>query len=149
MKTFAVVCTVMVLGIAGPLMYWEPVEAIPAVQEDCADDFQDITSLTFVPVPGVVVSINNGLVSRNVVVQFGADAGVTTGTQLDLAYSIDGGASVAIRNFTRESPGGTRAALDVFFLGPGTHVIQPMMRVAGPGHGAVSRRCLTAEGRTR
>lgn len=150
MKKVTSVLSLSALVLAAVFVYSPaPVEAIPGSQEACTETHMEgISSPTFVPVAGTVVTINNGLATRNVVVQFGADAGVQEGGVLVLAYSFDGGPFVLPRSFT-DRPTGSFAALDVVSLGPGTHSIQPGVRVEGGVFAELGHRCLVAEGRTK
>ena len=101
--------------------------------------------------PLETVSINNGTVSRNVVIQFSAETFVNFGDQMNLDYSIDGGVPVAIgpEFFSSDTHEATRTAIGVIKLGPGTHTIQPVISsVTGSGV-TVEIRCLTVEGQTK
>ena len=142
-------------------------QAIPVNQQSCSVDggfgANLITTTAgggnpawgdFSLVTGTSVTIDNGLVSRRVIVQFSADAGVDTNAEIRLGYSIDGSGPQFfgpqnLANYTEFWQ--TRSSLSVIRLGPGVHTIEPVWRVSGdPGKQAfMDDRCLTVEGRTR
>jgi hypothetical protein len=101
--------------------------------------------------PLETVSINNGTVSRNVIVQFSAETSVDPGATMGLDYKIDGGSPIAIGPYFFSTDVGyqTRTAIGVIKLGPGTHTIQPVINAGGGGTVYVYYRCLTAEGQTK
>lgn len=133
--------------------------AIPNGQADVDTDMVFVNTAFFRPIPNSVVSINNGSVTRKVILQFSADISVSSSNgaqdRVDLGYAFtqkagaqcfeQAGPLVFARNILTE----TRTAIHVPTLGPGTWTIQPCMRVrdtAGrAGNATLQVRTLTAE----
>lgn len=134
--------------------------AIPASQRSCSvtpnnyNNIQTIDSgMGWQPVAGIGVTVNNGLIAREVVLQFAADAGVSNFAEIRLGYSVDGG---PVQHFGPQNLANntqyweTRYNLSVATINPGVHSIVPFWRISGgPGAtGTMDDRCLTAEVRT-
>lgn len=139
-------------------------QAIPSNQGDCDSGSVTITSDSFSFVPGSVVTVDNGTVSRTVIITFSATATILqdedqTGYEppgvgtIHLAYSIDGGACTSVGPtafYSGRSDDGIGAAtstnVSVRTLGSGIHTIRPCFRPTGNNEvGSISGRCLTVE----
>jgi hypothetical protein len=129
------------LGTGGPGEAPGGLTAIPATQRDFDSGVQSTAFTTFVNIPNSVVTPDNGASTRQVVVTFSADAGVTdAGDFLILAFRLDNSLVCSAGgpvDFTGKTfPAETRTAVHVFSLGPGSHTIRPCWRVAADGDGA-------------
>jgi len=92
-------------------------------------------------------------VSRYVVVNFNADAGVDSLAEIRLAYRVDAGPIqiAGAQNFANHTEyWQTRHSMVVLSVPAGTHTIRPYWRISGsPGkNGVIASRCLTAEAYT-
>lgn len=131
-----------------------PAVAIPAAQRSCAlNGMSNIPANGWRPVTGSVVTVNNGGAGRYVVVNFNADAGVTSAAEIRLGYSVDGGAvqTPGAQNFANHTEyWQTRHSMVVMYVGAGAHKIQPYWRISGGAgtSGVIAARCLTAEAYT-
>ena len=124
---------------------------ITAAQFDCDYGLLGIPAGMGILDPNLLVTINNGTVSRNVIIQFSTEAVVSQpGGRIDLKYSIDGGSCMVIGPlyFACDTEYNTRTAIGVIKLGAGVHTIVPCYFTWDPA-AAVWYRCLTAEGRTK
>src|SRR5260370_24217453 len=100
---------------------------------------------------GLSVTINDGTSSRNIVAFTSLDGNVSPNAEMRLSWSVDGG---AVTDYTY-GPGniaenqqfdGTRTAMDVIRLGPGTHTLTPEVRLSGNSttSGLLDRLCVVA-----
>ena len=108
----------------------------------------------FAPDPDILLTVNNGTDPRNVIIQYSAEARVTTaGGRLDLRWSVDGAAPIITgpEFFTGDTLISTRTQISVVSLSAGVHTLRPFLRYSGPAgsSGAIFFRCGTAEGRTK
>ena len=105
---------------------------------------------------GLSVTVNDGTSSRNIVAFTSLDGNVSPNGEMRLSWSVDGG---AVSDYTF-GPGniaenqqfdGTRTAMDVIPLGPGTHTLTPEFRLSGgtSASGIVDRLCVVAEANTK
>jgi hypothetical protein len=139
-------------GVAAALS--SPAQAIPAAQRSCAFSvLSNVPASSWQAVTGSVVTINNGTVARNVVVNFNADAGVTSAAEIRVGYRIDAGAiqTPGAQNFANHTEyWQTRHSMVVMYVPSGTHKIQPYWRISGGAgtSGVIYSRCLTAEAYT-
>ncbi len=125
---------------------------IKAGQFDCEYSQLGIPPGAVLVDPNLLVTINNGTVPRNVIIQFSTENAVTTpGSRLFLTYSIDGGSCYCIGAcwFSDDTVWATRTHIGVVELGPGVHTIAPCYSTNDPTGASVYYRCLTAEGRTK
>ena len=147
-----VACVALVAYLVGTST---PAVSIPESQESCAFDSRSLTVGGTRRIPGTQVTIDNGSVARDVIVQFSADTGVDEDAEVRISYMVDGvntgedvygPANLANHQQFFEA----RAVIAVIPLGPGVHTIQPAWRVSGaPGKTAhIDSRCFTAEGQT-
>lgn len=132
-------------------------QALPAAQGRCATAFTTITTASgFVPMPGLLVSINNGGSARNALVQVSADIGVDAGAEVRIGYSIDGAAPVEgvfgpANLANHQEFWETRATMAIVRLPAGVHSVAPYWRISGvAGKNAfMTTRCATIEGFTK
>jgi hypothetical protein len=142
-------------GVAVGVLTQSTAQAIPRDQQNC--DLSQITndpSQGWMPVEDSEVEIDNLNQRRYVVINFNADAYVTSGAWIRIAYSVDGGPprTLGARYFATASEfPQARHSMVVWRLPRGQHQIQPYWRVFGPvgSTGELSGRCTTAEAYTR
>jgi hypothetical protein len=140
-------------GIGLSAMLTAPAEAIPYYQKACAFDVRTNTAVNGWQPVNSFVQINNGAVGRFVVVNFNADAGVSTLAEIRLGYRVDGGAvqTPGAQNFANYTQyWQTRHSMVVIYVPAGWHTIRPYWRISGSvgKSGVIAARCLTAEGYT-
>lgn len=130
--------------------------AIPSSQLSVLSTTASTSSTLFVDIASSVVTINNGMNTRNVVITFSAEGNVTdVGDSFILGTRVDSGSCTSLYSgaFTRSTLREIRTAVFVQSIGPGTHTIRPCWRVSPDGDGAqfiqVFGRTLIAEGTTR
>ncbi len=129
-------------------------QAIPAAQRACSFTLlNNVPANGWLPVTGSAVTIKNGTVARNVVVNFNADAGVTSAAEIRIGYRIDAGAiqTPGAQNFANHTQyWQTRHSMVVMAVPKGTHKIQPYWRISGGAgsSGVIHSRCVTAEAYT-
>ena len=115
-----------------------------------------LPSASFAADPDIVLTIKNGTVPRNVIVQYSAETVIVGegGGMLLIGWSVDGGP------FTHFGPrifhnadirSQTRTTIAVIPMAAGTHTIRPGFRYLAPGgtDARIAWRCATAEGRTK
>lgn len=127
------------------------VPMIPGGQKACTFSANSTSSGVFSAVPGSLVTINNGLAARNVIVQFSSEAVISAaGQRLNVRLSIDGGPAQIFgpEFFAGDTIFSTRTAIWTVPMAAGVHTAQVMFNVTG-GTGTLWFRCLTAEGRTK
>jgi hypothetical protein len=129
-------------------------QAIPAAQRACSFTLlSNVPANGWQPVTGSAVTIKNGTVARNVVVNFNADAGVTPAAEIRVGYRIDAGViqTPGAQNFANHTEyWQTRHSMVVMAVPKGTHKIQPYWRISGGAgtSGVINSRCVTAEAYT-
>ena len=143
----------LVAGVGMSSMMAGPAQAIPYYQKACAFDARSNTvSSGWQPVNSFV-QVNNGSVGRYVVVNFNADAGVSTLAEIRLGYRVDSGViqTPGAQNFANYTQfWQTRHSMVVLYVPAGWHTIRPYWRISGAlgKSGVIAARCLTAEGYT-
>ena len=137
------------------------VYAVPSSQRSCSvtpDNYNNLQTIYsdwgWQPVSGIGVTINNGTLSRHVVLQFNADTGVDVDAEVRLGYSIDNGPVqfYGPQNFANHTQyWETRSNLSVATIGPGVHTIKPYWRVSGSAgkSATMDDRCFVVEGQTK
>src|SRR5579859_6862652 len=109
--------------------------AIPAPQKACGSPFLTLTGGGAYHSTGLSVTVNDGTSNRIIVAFVSMDGNVANG-EMRMSWSVDGG---AVNDYTY-GPGniaenqqfdGTRTAMDVIPLGPGTHTLTPEFRLSG------------------
>lgn len=131
-----------------------PARAIPVAQQACAFSVLGNTPASgWQPVTSSTVTVNNGASGRYVVLNFNADAGVSSAAEIRLGYSIDGGAvqTPGAQNFANHTEyWQTRHSMVVLYVPEGVHQIQPHWRISGnpTTSGVIHSRCLTVEAYT-
>jgi hypothetical protein len=152
-----VVLGMLVVGAAGLIFQTHSVQALPSPQGRCAfDSIQTNSTTAPQDIPGLSVTVNNGSVARNAIVQLSADTGVDTNAEVRVSYRIDGGppredvfgpANLANHQEFFEA----RTVIALIPLPAGTHTITPVWRVSGAAgkNAFMDSRCMTVESRTR
>jgi hypothetical protein len=129
--------------------------AIPTPQKACGSPFLTLNGGGSYHSAGLSVTVNDGTSNRNIVAFVSMDGNVANG-EMRMSWSVDGG---AVSDYTF-GPGniaenqqfdGTRTAMDVIPLGPGTHTLTPEFRLSGgtSASGIVDRLCVVAEANTK
>ena len=120
-----------------PLLTAGPAGAIGTAQYACSGVGVTITPANgYVPV-GPAVHVYTGTASATAVeLTASADANVTPNAEMRLSWSIDGHPARDFRygpgNFAENQQfAGTRTVVDVATVGPGSHSIQPEIRISG------------------
>ncbi|MFC7595768.1 hypothetical protein ACFQU3_10655 [Terrabacter sp. GCM10028922] len=139
-------------GISATMMT-PAAQAIPIPQKSCAFDAASNTPANGWRPVNSAVTINNGAVGRYVVVNFNADAGVSTLAEIRLGYRVDlGGVQTpGAQNFANHTEyWQTRHSMVVMYVPAGVHTIRPYWRISGAlgKTGVIAARCLTAEAYT-
>ena len=153
-RTAVVAAASLIAGIGVSSVLAGPAQAIPYYERACSFDVQGNTAVNgWLAVTGSRVTVNNGTVGRNVVVNFNADAGVDTLSEIRVGYQVDAGAiqTPGAQNFANHTEyWQTRHSMVVLDVGPGVHTIQPYWRISGAvgKNGVINSRCLTAEAYT-
>jgi hypothetical protein len=143
--------TTLIAGASLSALVGSSAQAIPVPQQSCAQGtLSNSAANGWQPVPGAVVSVNNGAVGRRVVVNFNADAGVDPDAEIRLGYRVDAGAvqTPGAQNFANHTQyWQTRHSMAVLSVPAGSHRIQPYWRISGAAgkQGVLAGRCLTAE----
>lgn len=143
----------LVAGIGMSSMMAGPAQAIPYYQKACALDARGNTASSGWQPVNSFVQVNNGSVGRYVVVNFNADAGVSSLAEIRLGYRVDSGAiqTPGAQNFANYTQfWQTRHSMVVLYVPAGWHTIRPYWRISGAlgTSGVIAARCLTAEGYT-
>lgn len=126
---------------------------ITSAQRDCDLSFASTSSTAYVTVPNSSVTVNNGTVARNCVIQFSSEA--LTGNadeRILIRFKIDGGSCTAYgpEYFHSGTETETHTAIGVTTLSSGSHTIQPCYRTSnGSSSATLEYRCLTVECRTK
>jgi hypothetical protein len=152
-KTLLGASTAVAAGIGMSAILAAPADAIPYYQKACAFDVRSNTSTSGWQPVNSAVRVNNGSTGRYVVVNFNADAGVSTLAEIRLAYRVDSGAiqTPGAQNFANYTQyWQTRHSMVVVWVPAGWHTIRPYWRISGSvgKSGVIAARCLTAEGYT-
>jgi hypothetical protein len=157
---FAAAC-MLTAGTAATVSVLAPstASAIPAPQEACASPNLTLTggSGPFRPI-GSPLTVNDGESNSNIVAFTSMDANVSNEGELRTGWSVDGRA--VPMGFYPYGPGniaenqqfdGARTVMDVIPLGPGTHTLQPEIRLSGAPSitGQILRMCVVAEADTQ
>ena len=153
-KKTAIGATIAVAaGLGMSTMLTAPAEAIPYYQKACAFDARSNTAANGWQPVNSYVQVNNGSVGRYVVVNFNADAGVSTLAEIRLGYRVDAGGiqTPGAQNFANYTQyWQTRHSMVVMWVPAGWHTIRPYWRISGAlgKSGVIGARCLTAESYT-
>jgi hypothetical protein len=142
-------------GVGVTIALSSPAQAIPSYEKACAHDIQSNTAANgWRPVFGSSVVVSNGSVSRYVVVNFNADAGVDSLAEIRISYRIDdagGYLTPGAQNFANHTDyWQTRHSMVVLPVPAGVHRIRPYWRISGAigKNGVIASRCATAEAYT-
>ena len=133
-----------------------PASAIPAPQKACGSPGLTLSGGTGpYQSMGLSVTVNDGTSNRNIVAFVSMDGNATNG-EMRMSWSVDGGAvsdyAFGPGNIAENQQfDGTRTAMDVIPLGPGTHTLTPEFRLSGgtSASGIVDRLCVVAEANTK
>ena len=88
-RTAVVAAASLIAGIGVSSVLAGPAQAIPYYERACSFDVQSNTAVNgWLAVTGSRVTVNNGTVGRNVVVNFNADAGVDTLSEIRVGYRV-------------------------------------------------------------
>lgn len=123
---------------------------IPTNQKSCATDEESFNS-SGAPDGVLKVTVNNGLVARNVKVETSSETLVQdSGGLLLIDYLVDGVfMHIGPEFFSSDNLNwGSRSSMGIITLGPGVHTIQPYFTYSGSNLGFVFFRCLSAEKNT-
>lgn len=145
--------TAVVAGVGMSSLMAGPAQAIPYYQKACAFDARSNTATAGWQPVNSVVRVNNGTTGRYVVVNFNADAGVSSLAEIRLGYRVDAGGiqTPGAQNFANYTQyWQTRHSMVVLYVPAGWHTIRPYWRISGAAGktGVIAARCLTAEGYT-
>jgi hypothetical protein len=146
------VCLAALVGVSAT-MATPAAQAIPVPQRSCAFDVAGNTAVNGWRPVNSVVTVNNGLTSRPVVVNLNADAGVDTLAEIRVGYRVDAGPvqTPGAQNFANHTEyWQTRHSMVVILIPSGVHTIRPYWRISGAvgKNGVIGARCLTAEAYT-
>jgi len=141
---------------AASMMTPSAASAIPTAQKACASPFLTLSGGTGpYHSMGASVTVNDGTSNRNIVAFVSMDGNVANG-EMRMSWSVDGGAvsdyAFGPGNIAENQQfDGTRTAMDVIPLGPGTHTLTPEFRLSGgtSASGIVDRLCVVAEANTK
>jgi len=104
------------------------------------------------PIPGLAVTVDNGSVARQALVNVSANLGVDANAEVRVAYSVDGGPAqenaygpANLANYQQYYEG--RDVRAVIPLAAGTHTVTAYWRISGAAGRAahMDKRCLTVE----
>ena len=143
----------IILGLS--LCFVDFAFSIPTSQQDCDLDQHSTISQTYGFVPGSIVTVQNGSLLRQCVIQFSATVSSPSDDLIGITYSIDGGACTTFgpEAFHEGSNTETHTNISVVQLGQGVHTIQPCwvlidLDFSGGGTAYLAQRCLIVECRT-
>ena len=145
--------TAVVAGVGMSSLMAGPAQAIPYYQKACAFDVRSNTATAGWQPVNSVVPLLTCTTGRYVVVNFNADAGVSSLAEIRLGYRVDAGGiqTPGAQNFANYTQyWQTRHSMVVLYVPAGWHTIRPYWRISGAAGktGVIAARCLTAEGYT-